>query len=419
MSNGMDGRRGRQRGWLFFVSNALEDSERDRRGITGDSPAASYKVFSLCQAVRSAGGRASVLSLGRGVQKGSWKLWGPRVVRVGPTPVVYAAHLDAPILTHFVSAISLALIAALRWRRAAAFIFYNPLAHYVPVLLLARAAGARCLLDLEDGVRRDEPGLGALAVRLLLPLYRRLCRHGAMVASTALREQAPPAPRCVCYGVAQGGRAEKDWERRPIEVLFCGGLDEDRGGLLLIDALGVLAERQPAVLRRLRFVVTGFGPLAGWFEAAAAGALSGCLRYFGRVSTARYAEVLRSAHLGLNLRLPGLSMGQTTFPSKVVEMTAHGLLLVSTRVGDVPLLFPDGAAVLLDEATPVALADALGQVAADPAAAGAAAKRGQRAVLEQLSPERVGRELLRLWTGREPEEAGDRLGEPKKGTADS
>ena len=52
-------------------------------------------------------------------------------------------------------------------------------------------------------------------------------------------------------------------------------------------------------------------------------------------------------------------MGKTTFPSKIIEYASHGLLIVSTKVSDVPDLLDDNSAILLSEETPVCLVDAI------------------------------------------------------------
>jgi glycosyltransferase involved in cell wall biosynthesis len=89
-------------------------------------------------------------------------------------------------------------------------------------------------------------------------------------------------------------------------------------------------------------------------------------------------------------------MGATTFPSKVVEMAAYGLLVVSTRVSDVPLLFDDSSAELLSEASPAALASVFARVIEDPGGARHRADRGLAMIRERFSSAAVGRQMAQF-----------------------
>jgi glycosyltransferase involved in cell wall biosynthesis len=122
-------------------------------------------------------------------------------------------------------------------------------------------------------------------------------------------------------------------------------------------------------------------------------------RFLGKVEESDYIEILRQSHVGLCLKLPGSGMGATTFPSKVVEFASYGLLVISTRVSDVPDLFPPGSAVLLADPSAEALVAALVAADADPQTAREIAERGNAVVRERLSVKKVGTELLAFLGG--------------------
>jgi glycosyltransferase involved in cell wall biosynthesis len=124
------------------------------------------------------------------------------------------------------------------------------------------------------------------------------------------------------------------------------------------------------------------------------------LDFRGNVSTGEYRQILQDSHLGLCLKLPSSSMGATTFPSKVVELASNGLLVVSTKVSDVPLILDNSCAFLLGEATAQALANALTEIASHPEKSGATALKGQQKIAALLSEETVGAGLLQFWRGR-------------------
>jgi len=149
----------------------------------------------------------------------------------------------------------------------------------------------------------------------------------------------------------------------------------------------------------LTFVVTGYGDMAGRIERMSREEMKGLLVFHGKVGYPEYRNILLRSHIGLCLKLPDNSMGATTFPSKVVEMAAYGLLVVSTPVSDVPRVFCEDSAVLLGETTPDALAGIFRRIAADPAEFGERAIRGQNRIRSMYSPEKVGPELLSFWCG--------------------
>lgn len=384
---------------FFYISNAFEESVKLQRSVSGDSPAASAKVIRLCRAVREQGGKATVISLGRCRQTGSWQWYPATIRRDKGVPIVYACYLDAPILTHFVSALSLFFILLKSTRRDSVLIFYNFLAYYAPALIINRLRGRRCILDLEDGCRNDERSLKGRLNKLLLKIHNVCCTGGAMLASSALISQTPLRPTMVCYGVAPWIQCNKDWHSSPLQVLFGGALCKDTGAKLFLDALNLLVTQRPGIGSELKIVVTGFGDMADKIRETAHARYQGFVDFRGTVASDEYVELLHESHIGLCLKMPDMSMGATTFPSKVVEMAAFGLLVVATKVSDVPSLFSDETGVLLNMACPEDLAAALLKIADSPKKHKNIALHGQRELTAMFSPERVGAAFLDFWRG--------------------
>ena len=86
-------------------------------------------------------------------------------------------------------------------------------------------------------------------------------------------------------------------------------------------------------------------------------------------------------------------MGQMTFPSKTIELAAHGLLLISAAVSDVPKVFPGQTACLLEDEQPATLAQLLVWLEAHRNAASSIAQNGQHRVHQLCGIENVGRSL--------------------------
>lgn len=272
--------------------------------------------------------------------------------------------------------------------------------HYVLALFVARLAGLRCVLDLEDGLREDIRGFTGAVQWFLLRMWGRYA-DAAMVANASLQNQIKTRPAYLYYGVAPINPVHRRWDEE-LCVLFSGHLSIDTGVENLIDALRILKETSPRTSLGIRVIAVGDGDLANQMKSVAAGELNGILEFRGRVTDGEYQELLRTLLIGLCLKMPNRSMGQTTFPSKVIEFASWGLLVVSYKVSDVPKLFPDNGAILLEETTPYELACALKQIVKSPAEAHRRAEEGRCAITERLNPQSVARDLASLWLGYEP-----------------
>lgn len=382
----------------FYIGNFFSDRVKQQREITTDSPAATGKVARVCQAARLAGGDVCIISLGRGRARGTGRRYPACAGRIQGVSALYLPFLDKPVLSHLDNILSLLLLMLRVSDRRSVLVFYNFTFHYLLALVVCRLLGRRCILDIEDGFRTDDRDLRASANLFLLKTYNLFCNGGAMLASRSLGEQAAVSNSYVCYGVCEVHQAPRPWGE-PLQVLLGGSLLVDTGADLFVHALRLMRDTRPELLRRLKFAVTGFGDRAGMIESLAAGEMRDFLVFHGKVSSARYREIMDESHLGLCLKLPSSSMGATTFPSKVVELASFGLLVVSTRVSDVPLLFDQETALLLEEATPEALVSALLRAVEDPARFRGVALAGQRRVADVLSARRVGAEVLRFWRG--------------------
>lgn len=381
----------------MYICNAFEPLVKHQRRIVTDVPAATNKVYRLCRAVHTSGSDIIIVSLGRGRCKGTWRWYSPTKRMEDGVPYFYAGFWDVPALTHLVSLISMGfLIYRLRAQKSA-LIFYNHQFHYLLALILGRFMGAVCILDLEDGFNRDERGPRAIMQRVLFSIYNLLCNGGVTLASSMLKEQTILKPQYVWYGVAPIVNCNRNWRERPLMVLFGGALFNETGVGLLLQTIELLWRNNPSLFDQMRFTVTGFGDMSEAVSRVASKYPREALVFRGKVDDQEYQSLLRKAHVGLCLKLPNTGMGATTFPSKVVELASYGLLIISTRVSDVPLVLPEGTSILLEEATPQKLASALLRIVSDPQEAEEIALNGQKRVRECFSPEKVSSELVSFW----------------------
>lgn len=387
----------------IYLCNAIDEATVERRAITTDSPAATRKVFNLCRALKDAGSIPYILSLGRGRQNGSGALFPTTARQVSGIGVLYAAFWHLPVLTHMTGALSLLPLA---WRlkrdcRQATLIFYNRGLHYLPVLLLARILGWSCYLDLEDGLMlKTGPVFNRWRDRLLVWIYDACCAKGAILSCEELKTQTKNQRTHICYGVAEGRQtAPKKWDAQKLYVLFGGFLYHERGCELFIEAVRFLQRHMPDKAETFFFRVTGRGPMEAEIARFAAGEARQLVSYQGRVGREQYQHYLGSSHLGLVLNPPHHELSRSTFPSKAIELAESGMLVVATKVSDIPLVFPAGTALLLDDDTPAAVAQALAWVSENRGAASEIAVKGRARILEQCDPRRVGAGLKKFLEG--------------------
>lgn len=386
---------------VAIVCNAIDDATRLERNITTDSPAATRKVFMLCQALRKAGVRAYVLSLGRGRPDGL-AYFKRTIKRFKGVPVIYAPFSQVPVLSQVISLFGL-IPALLRLSRAPnhSVVFYNRMIAYLPALLVARLAGFRCLLDLEDGEVVSQTkryhSLRSWLRGSLNTAFDLLCWDGALLACSALKEATRIRPTICYYGTTSMLSDSTRWKQNEITVLMSGTLDEDTGAHILIEAIHLLRQ-EGSLARSLCFEITGKGASLSDFEKLAKESGSVAVKVHGRVTNHEYQLILDRSDIGLALKPVGGALANTTFPSKVIEFADAGLLVVTTDISDVRKVMGEGA-VYLNSNDPAQLANLLRSIAADPTSAQQCSRRGRQAVLAQCAPAQAGKYMANFIQG--------------------
>lgn len=388
---------------VLIASNALDDATRKQRGIESDSPAASRKVFLLCMALRAAGVRPYVLSLGRGRASGSLTYFRTTVRRVGGVPVVYAPFSHVPLVSELLSLFGhLGVLVRLARRKSRAIVYYNPTPAFVVLLLAAVACRYRNTLDLEDG---EVPGgrpwsLGALAQRLVRAVFDRACSNGALLACSALAASTRIRPVLCYYGTTRPSVRATRVDRPEVTALMAGTIATETGADLLSETILGLRAAAPPWARRLSVVVTGKGSGLDRLKALSASDGFPRVKVLGRLSDADYQSVVRGADIGLALKLNDGPYANTTFPSKVVEFASEGLLVLTTAISDVERVLGDGARYLRAD-DPRQLQDLLEEIVEDRSAAERCAERGTRAVEVLCAPGHAGRRVAEFLFGRQ------------------
>lgn len=390
---------------VLVVCNALDDRTRLERGIETDSPAASRKVFLMCRALRDAGSRPYILSQGRGRASGKTELYRARVRLVEGVPTTYAPFSHIHGVSELLSVVGLLGVV---WRLSRcpkrAVVFYNRMPSYLLTLIWAKWLGYRCILDLEDGeVPSGSPpgrGPGSRPRRWLAKLFDCICRDGALLACSALQQMTSIRPVQSYYGTAiRSAQEPSRLEASTVNCLLGGSLAAETGAPLLVDAISRLREQRIAWAEQLVIEVTGKGPTLVDLKALAADPRPPIVRVHGRTTDLEYAQILARVDVGLALKPIGGALADTTFPSKVVEFAAAGILVLTTDISDVrTVLGRDGAFYLTSNSVENLVAQ-LERAVCNRAEALASARAGQAAVLTKCAPAHAGAKLSRFILG--------------------
>ena len=387
---------------IIIVGNFLDDETRAGRGITGDSPAASRKIVRMAEALRSAGTATYVLSMGRGAPKRLLDWHSARVVRINKVPIAYAPFSNLPIVSEITTLVGLAVL-AIRLRRDSncTIVFYNRFHAYLPVLVIGTLFGNRMILDLEDGqIAINRSKIGAISQRLIRWVFDRCCKHGALLACSKLRNDTAIRPVFCYYGTSAVNAVANPMQSIVVTCLMAGTLDFETGATTLIDAIEKLRAHRPALAKQLRFIVTGKGTCAHEFERLAAADGQPEVVFYGRIPDEDYSKVLSLVDVGLALKRVDGTLSNTTFPSKVIEFGAAGLLVLTTDISDVRQMLGKGALYLRSN-DPELLVELLSTVVMDRSAAVNRARLGSENIRARCAPELAGPALAKFIHGRQ------------------
>lgn len=379
---------------VFYYAPASTDRLNARHGTSLDVPAVRNKVLGVCSALRTAGWEASVVSsivpypISRFFSR-------PEIDSDGAAPIITVPVIGSYVIKRMTAAFALLLFTIRDVRRGDRVIFYNFFPEYVFSALVLRLKGTPAILDMEDGPIAEDKDLISRVTRVAYPILDKLCARQRLTVSHQLGKRMGYETYMPVYGIADYfDTSEPGGERflgETLHVLFGGNIMKGTGADLFMEAVELLCRRHSNV--PIHIHVTGH-----YNEErmkALAQSVSGHIRVtlHGLVSAADYRDLTRVSAVGLCLKLPSHSVGQTTFPSKVVEIAATGMLLVTMDVSDVRQIFGSDSAMILRDESAEELVATLVWAENNRAAAAERARLGRCIVRETLSSEAVGKKL--------------------------
>ena len=380
---------------IFYFCSITTDNLNRKFDVQLNAGAATGKVMGICAALNSAGELPVIVS-----DLIPWRrrdITCTRHLRADGFPYAKLFTAGRGLPRRLLSSASYFWYAVRHVRRSDTVLLYNFFPDYIPAAAYLKLIGRPAVLDIEDAPNPEQSGLWKFVNPLFFRIMLQLCEKRYITVSRAIGRQYQLQHYMPIYGVSDSFQGAGDQTPRftspRIRILFGGAILPETGSGLFQDTVRLLGASYPNL--PIDFLVTGqFAPtdmatLARDVEARSEIRIVA----LANLSRAEYSAIVRSVDAGLCLKLASTGMGKTTFPSKVIEYAALGLLVISTRVSDVPHIFDESNSALLDSESPETLAAVLAAIASDRAAAAERARAGQTLVLQKFSCKALGREL--------------------------
>lgn len=181
---------------------------------------------------------------------------------------------------------------------------------------------------------------------------------------------------------------------RPFRVLCPGSLIPVKGHRYLIQAMAYLRDKGVSI----EILLAGDGELRKALrEQARSLGVTRELRFLGQLPHADLMRIYEKGEVDVVV-LPSIDLGggvHEGIPVSLMEAMSYGIPVISTTTGGIPELLGGGAGLLVPERDPLALAEAIEQLAGDPLLRRRLGESGRRKVREEFSVEKVVDELIR------------------------
>lgn len=349
---------------VFYLGMITTDSYGRAIGERTYSGAATRKMLLVAQAMRSVGLRTIVVSLPF-VGTGARCFWFSSVViSEGRVPAVFTATLRSPVLRKLVGPVFPLIFFLRHARRGDTVICYNHALEYLPSQLALRLRGVKLVQDIEDAPIAQERGFRGHLNRFTFAVTFRLTAARKMVVADHVAEGLGLNDFVSIRGVAAQeidlglSTNNAKWGELksggPLKLHYGGTLIAETGVELFCKAVEQLAQNVGRLARPVNFRITGVGNFhkirALQDRVREVRAIE--VEVFQELDKLDYLRIIDACHGSLSLKRPGSAMSNTTFPSKVIEITGAGLALVSARFGDVAEIFVNDTAFFSTPTTP-------------------------------------------------------------------
>lgn len=308
--------------------------------------------------------------------------------------VVQLLSVGSPLLNRVIASFNYLTYLVKHYNKNNIVLFYNFYPEYIPAAFFLSLRGNQAFIDIEDlPLKNWKPR--EIVSQISYRIMRILCRKSVVAASTKILELAKAEDGHVVHG-----SLNQDENRytaihfdNTIRILYGGSITKGTGSELFAKSIDELRKSYKESSPNIEFIVTGFGETDSLTYLSDKKHEKINVEIKTNLSPDEYRQTMKNCHVSLCLKLPNSVYGDTTFPSKVVEICANSLVLISTKVSDVESVYK-GAAILLDEATPECLCEEIKKLAENPSMISDVAQKGHQRTVDTYSPEIVGEKLV-------------------------
>lgn len=385
---------------IIYISNFLDEQTFKERGIIIGSNAASNKIMSICQALNEKGIDISILSLGFGKSKYKNKYFPQKEIVINNIRISYCSYISLPVLGHLYILISLFYFIIKFHSLNCKYLFYNSLIYYYPSLLyLKYIKKAQLYLDLEDWIFEEKKNFKEILNKILLKFAVKTCNKGTLLANSLMLKYIKHDNHLICHGVNVKNSIniidiERKWKQNKINILYGGTLIPETGLTIFRNALQIMLKDHSKDLEKIHFIVTGIYDKTN-FEKSFGN--NNYLTSFDNLDKFEYENLLKICCIGLSLKTTNNSLGVNTFPSKIVEYTTNGLLLVTTVLEDIQNIFSPDEVFYLYKEDPESLAELFVKISNNKEICIETAKKGLIKSTTSFDQDLMGEKLLNFF----------------------
>ncbi len=359
--------------------------------------AATNKVLSVVAALRSIDCPAYAISLPVLRRSPKIRFVRAKLLRESKRPIIFLPVVSNPILRRLLGTVCFAGFCCFHLKPHDKVLLYNYSPEYLLAVLILKLRGNPAIIDIEDAPHNKTTNLREKINQYIYRVSLALCQNRYITVSIQVAKDFKLNPFCVIYGAVNELYSQNinlSNEENTFRVLYGGTICDDTGLQLFCDTVDFLSKSTIQSNLDLVFVVTGFGGEEQIKKLQShIGTSQIRIEQKSNLTFNEYQVVFRSCRAALCLKIPDSEIGVTTFPSKVVEITSAGLLLISTKVSDIPILFDDENAILLDKATPKKLCEAILWALENQEECKNRSIRGQSRAIELFAENHVGNKI--------------------------
>lgn len=350
---------------IFYCGMINTDSYKDQCGFTIFIGAGSNKMLGVLHSLHAVGAKAFLISmpiLGRDAKK---KYIRSISLNDGNIPQIFLSTYSNPYLRIINNIFQFAFFCIKEVKNGDKVILYNHSFEYILGLIILFVKNNIVFLDIEDAPHSTK-GWRGFTDFFFFKIFNKLTDSRKIVTSEQLAKSLSIDNYLVIYGAIKSNKlilGSEDGKRRlaynpqkPLLIHYGGSLCDETGLSLFCAAAKELINIFPNGKIRVHFIITGFGADERIMALRDLSYGSGVdLTFLPNLPYDEYIKVFKNCHIAMSLRLPDSKLSINTFPSKVLEILSNGLLLITTRSSDIPILFSQDEVVFINQAVPMDL----------------------------------------------------------------